>query len=210
MKLTTRNMVQRCAAATTGLILAGPIAACSAPEDDAGENPTESASVAEQTTGTDETQITNAKNDEAEETAESSEADEKAGAEEAVGFDDAVARAVDGDDMMAPIFGVLTNESAKDIEITGFSTSADAKVNQIHEVVDGQMKEMEDPLVVPAHGEVALEPGGTHFMMMELGNPVKPGQNLSLTLETSNGDVTFDTVPVRTMNAGAEGYEDLN
>ena len=110
---------------------------------------------------------------------------------------------------MASIFGTLVNHSDKDVEVTGFSSSADAQMNQIHEVVDGTMREMDEPLVVPAHGETTLEPGGTHFMLMELGHALEPGEDVDVTLETSAGEVKLDPIPVRTMGAGAEGYDDL-
>ncbi|WCZ32634.1 copper chaperone PCu(A)C [Corynebacterium massiliense] len=126
-----------------------------------------------------------------------------------VSFDNAVVRATEGDDDMASIFGTLVNHSDKDVEVTGFSSSADAQMNQIHEVVDGTMREMDEPLVVPAHGETTLEPGGTHFMLMELGHALEPGEDVDVTLETSAGEVKLDPIPVRTMGAGAEGYDDL-
>ena len=126
-----------------------------------------------------------------------------------VSFDNAVVRATEGDDDMASIFGTLVNHSDKDVEVTGFSSSADAQMNQIHEVVDGTMRDMDEPLVVPAHGETTLEPGGTHFMLMELGHALEPGEDVDVTLETSAGEVKLDPIPVRTMGAGAEGYDDL-
>jgi copper(I)-binding protein len=50
----------------------------------------------------------------------------------------------------------------------------------------GRMR-MVDHLVVPAHGQVALAPGGYHFMLMDAGKPVRPGQNVQMTLRFVDG-----------------------
>jgi copper(I)-binding protein len=40
-----------------------------------------------------------------------------------------------------------------------------------------------EEIVVPAHGEAALEPGGLHVMLMGLKGPLEEGQSFALTLE---------------------------
>jgi len=142
-------------------------------------------------------------------TAESdSDAGENAG--DALDLEDAVVRAMAEDADMTAIFGTLVNESDADIEVVAFSSSVDAGMNEIHETVDGQMQEMQDPLIIPAGGSVALEPGGAHFMLMDVKTPVLAGDEVTLTIELADGSTEeFDDVPVRTIGAGDENYGDL-
>lgn len=142
----------------------------------------------------------------------SAESDSDAGenAGDALDLEDAVVRAMAEDADMTAIFGTLVNESDADIEVVAFSSSVDAGMNEIHETVDGQMQEMQDPLIIPAGGSVALEPGGAHFMLMDVKTPVLAGDEVTLTIELADGSTEeFDDVPVRTIGAGDENYGDL-
>ncbi len=67
------------------------------------------------------------------------------------------------------------------------------------------MSHVEEP-EIPAGGELALEPGGMHVMLMELATPLEEGATFPLTLsfETA-GDVTLE-VPV--LGLGARGLEE--
>jgi hypothetical protein len=130
--------------------------------------------------------------------------------DDALDFEDAVVRAMAEDADMTAIFGTLVNESTEDIEVVGFTSSIDAGVNEIHETVDGQMREMEEPLIIPAGESVTLEPGGAHFMPMDVSEPVMPGDEITLTVELADGSTEeFDDIPVRTIGAGDENYGDL-
>lgn len=134
----------------------------------------------------------------------------EATAEEVLTFDDAVVRAKGEDNHMTAIFGTLTNHSDEDITITGFTSSLDAPKNQLHEVVDGVMQEMTEPLVVPANGTRELAAGGDHLMIMDYEHPVAAGDTVDLTFELDNGaTVEVKDIPVRTMLAGDEDYGDL-
>lgn len=129
---------------------------------------------------------------------------------DALDFEDAVVRAMAEDADMTAIFGTLVNESTEDIEVVGFTSSIDAGVNEIHETVDGQMREMEEPLIIPAGESVTLEPGGAHFMLMDVSEPVMAGDEITLTVELADGSTEeFDDIPVRTIGAGDENYGDL-
>ena len=142
----------------------------------------------------------------------SAESDSDAGenAGDALDLEDAVVRAMAEDADMTAIFGTLVNESDADIEVVAFSSSVDAGMNEIHETVDGQMQEMQDPLIIPAGGSVTLEPGGAHFMLMDVKTPVLAGDEVTLTIELVDGSTEeFDDVPVRTIGAGDENYGDL-
>ena len=124
-------------------------------------------------------------------------------------FEDAVVRANEDKDMTA-IFGTLVNHSDKDITITGFSTSLNAKVNQMHETVDGKMQEMSSPLVVKAGESHELAPGGDHFMLMEMENDIAPGESLDLKVELEGGEeLDLGEIQTRSMPAGDEDYGDM-
>ena len=130
-------------------------------------------------------------------------------AAEALTFEDAVVRANEDKDMTA-IFGTLVNHTDKDIAITGFSTSLNAKVNQIHETVDGKMQEMSSPLVVEAGESHELAPGGDHFMLMEMGNHIAPGESLDFKVELEGGEeLDLGEIQTRSMPAGDEDYGDM-
>ena len=124
-------------------------------------------------------------------------------------FEDAVVRANEDKDMTA-IFGTLVNHTDKDIAITGFSTSLNAKVNQIHETVDGKMQEMSSPLVVKAGESHELAPGGDHFMLMEMGNHIAPGESLDLKVKLEGGEeLDLGETQTRSMPSGDEDYGDM-
>ena len=50
---------------------------------------------------------------------------------------------------------------------------------------------------IPAGGEVALEPGGLHVMLLELPDPLELGETFDLTLMTDAGDAIVVNVEVR-------------
>lgn len=111
---------------------------------------------------------------------------------------------------MTAIFGNLVNHSDKDITITGFSTSLNAKVNQMHETVNGQMQEMSSPLVIKAGESHELAPGGDHFMLMKMNNQIAPGESLDLKVEVEGGEeLNLGEIQTRSMPAGDEDYGDM-
>ncbi len=116
------------------------------------------------------------------------------------------------DEMSAPMsamFGTLRNDGDAELTVTAGSTSV-ASMVELHETVktaDGQMQmqRKEGGFVIPAHGAFVLEPGGNHVMLMGLRAPLKNGDSVTVTLETSGGAVTFD-VPIRTFTGANETY----
>lgn len=121
-----------------------------------------------------------------------------------------VVRAVEDDSDMTAIFGTLENSTDSDIEVTGFYTSAEAEMNQLHQTINGQMSQMSEPLRIPAHGTFELAPGGNHLMLMGLHQPIKAGESIDVTLELKDGgEVDLGAVPARAMGAGGESYGDL-
>lgn len=169
------------------------LAACSPSEEDSAAAPSSAASSAEQD-----------KNAETSTSASSS-------AESGVTFEDAVVRAMEKDSDMTAIFGTLHNNTDKDINVVGFSSSVKAKHYEIHEVVDGVMQEKEGGFDIPAGESIELAPGGFHFMLMGVTEPVMAGETATLTLELADGStVELGDIPVRTIGAGDEDYGDMD
>jgi copper(I)-binding protein len=59
-----------------------------------------------------------------------------------------------------------------------------------------QMRKVEDGLPVEAGGELALAPGGTHFMLLGLEDALEAGEELVLTLEFAKAGWVDVVVPV--------------
>lgn len=59
------------------------------------------------------------------------------------------------------------------------------------------MQELTGGLTIPAGGEVALEPGGIHVMMLDLAAPLETGDTFDLTLNTDDGESITVSVEVR-------------
>ena len=117
--------------------------------------------------------------------------------------------APDGNDMTA-IFGTFHNNSDKDITVVGFTTSLGEASYQIHEVVDGVMRQKDGGFDIPAGGTHELAPGGDHFMVMGYAPAIEAGDTIDLILLLEGGStVTVSDVAVRTMLPGDESYGDL-
>ena len=169
------------------------LAACSPSEEDSAAAPSSAATSAE-------------KDKDAETSASAS-----SSAESGVTFEDAVVRAMKKDSDMTAIFGTLHNDTDKDINVVGFSSSVKAKHYEIHEVVDGVMQEKEGGFDIPAGESIELAPGGFHFMLMGVTEPVMAGETATLTLELADGSsVELGDIPVRTIGAGDEDYGDMD
>ena len=125
-------------------------------------------------------------------------------------FEDGVVRAMEEDSDMTSVFGTLRNTSDKDVHVIGFTSSIEAKSYQIHEVVDGVMQEKQDGFDIPAGGEVELDPGGYHFMLMGVSDPILAGESTDVTLLLDGGTTArLGDIPVRSMGAGSESYGDM-
>ena len=168
------------------------LAACSPSEEDSAAAPSSAATSAEKDKG-----------------AETS-ASASSSAESGITFEDAVVRAMEEDSDMTAIFGTLHNNTDEDINVVGFSSSVKAEHYEIHEVVDGVMQEKEGGFDIPAGESIELAPGGFHFMLMGVTEPVMAGETATLTLELADGStVELGDIPVRTIGAGDEDYGDM-
>ncbi|GAB3342732.1 copper chaperone PCu(A)C [Marilutibacter aestuarii] len=82
-------------------------------------------------------------------------------------------------------FMTIRNRGDRDDRLVSLSSPAADSVD-VHEMreVDGmmQMRPLTDGLVIPAGGEVVLEPGGYHLMFMQPVQPFVEGDAIDVTL----------------------------
>lgn len=88
----------------------------------------------------------------------------------------------------------LVNTSDKPIDLVDVSSNdyGDAMLHQTVSNGSTQKMVMVDKLTVPAHGQVAIAPGGYHVMLEGAKHKVAPGDTVHLTLKFSDGE-TLDT-----------------
>lgn len=71
----------------------------------------------------------------------------------------------------------------------------------LHESVQAQgvsrMREVGPPLVLPAHAEIALQPGGLHLMLMQPTRALRVGQPVPVTFEFDDGSRVETRLPLR-------------
>jgi copper(I)-binding protein len=87
--------------------------------------------------------------------------------------------------------------------------SADFATIEIHAMAmkGGVMKMGAAALEAPAHGELRLQPGGSHVMFVDLKRPLKGGDRLKATLFFERaGAVTVDFI-VKDSDAGMKGMD---
>lgn len=111
---------------------------------------------------------------------------------------------------MSGVFGTIRNTGSDDVHLTGVSGEIDGS-HELHETVPGgggamMMQEKEDGFVIPADGELVLEPGGNHIMLMGLEDPITTGQQIVLTLEFAGAADQDVTVSARAFEGGEENY----
>lgn len=128
------------------------------------------------------------------------------GASTTVTFDDGWAKATGTE--MTGVFGTITNPGDTDLHLTGVESDLGGSA-ELHETIPGgggmMMQEREDGFVIPAGGELVLEPGGNHIMLMELERPITTGQQITLTLEFDGAEQDV-TVSARDFQGGEEEY----
>ncbi|WP_238151599.1 copper chaperone PCu(A)C [Kribbella sindirgiensis] len=125
--------------------------------------------------------------------------------------EDAWVRATTGakDTTMTAAFLSLTNPGDTEVKLTS-ATSPIAAVVQLHEMAmqDGKMVMREKPggITVPAGSHTHLSPGGDHIMLMSLKQPLKPGDEVPLTLKFSDNTTHDLKVPVKAFTEEEEHY----
>ena len=109
---------------------------------------------------------------------------------------------------MSGVFGTLENHTDADLTIASVESDV-AGVTELHEVVDGKMREIQGDVVIPAGGSYLLEPGANHIMLMEITEPLSPGDDVTITLTMSDGSKIELVALVKDTSGANESYEDL-
>lgn len=124
---------------------------------------------------------------------------------------DGYCRAKAADSDMTACFGTLKNSSDEDITVESFSApELEGASTELHEVVDGMMRQKEGGFTIPAGGSQELMPGGEHLMIMNYPDPIEAGDTLKFTLSLSDGTEITSEFPVREQPSGEEDYGDLD
>jgi len=73
---------------------------------------------------------------------------------------------------------------------------------------DGTMKMQakQGGFVIPAEGELKLEPGANHIMLMDLTKPVQAGDQVTFDLKTSDGGSVTFTAQAKDFTGANENY----
>ncbi|MFD5224713.1 copper chaperone PCu(A)C [Microbacterium sp. NPDC058342] len=113
-------------------------------------------------------------------------------------------------DGMTAAFGVLGNPTGEDVTVVSARTDS-AKTMELHETVANDagamvMREIDGGFAIPADGDLALEPGGNHLMMMGLTAPLRAGEEVSFTLTFSDDSTMSFTAPVKDYSGANEEY----
>lgn len=129
-----------------------------------------------------------------------------------VTLEDAYIREKAADSDMTAIFGTIVNDTDTDLNLIGFSVEGldDSSTFELHEVVDGMMREIDGGYTIAADSEHALEPGADHLMIMNNNQDIEAGTDYSVTLIFADGTETTATVPVRVQPSGEEDYADMS
>jgi copper(I)-binding protein len=98
---------------------------------------------------------------------------------------------------MTSVFGTLVNNTGKDIVV--LSATSSVSPMELHEMImqGGTMVMRPKPggFVLKAGGSEQLSPGGDHLMLMQPIRPIRPGDELSVTLNLSDGTrFTFSAI----------------
>jgi copper(I)-binding protein len=122
------------------------------------------------------------------------------------------ARATPGGAKVAAGYVVIRNEGAEPDRLVSASAEV-AGAAMIHEMAmsDGvmTMRMLDDGVVIPAHGEIALKPGSYHLMLEDLKQPLKEGESFkgSLTFEKAGTvDLTFFVEAIGAKAPAHEGH----
>lgn len=114
------------------------------------------------------------------------------------------------DSGMSAAFGELENTGDSDAVIVSITSDASSMM-ELHEVVDDGsgsmvMQEKDGGFVIPAGGSLTLEPGGFHFMLMDLTAPLVAGDEATFTVTFEDGSTMDFTAPVKDFTGADENY----
>lgn len=113
---------------------------------------------------------------------------------------------------MTAAFADIDNNGDKPVTITAAATTA-AGMTELHQTVDVNgtpTMQQVSSFEVPANGQLTLEPGADHIMLMQLTAPIQAGEDINITLTCKDaGEVTF-AAQARTYQGANETYAPSN
>lgn len=120
-------------------------------------------------------------------------------ANESIHIKDPYARAVPPGQPNSAVFLQLENTSSTaHVLVSAISNVSKVVELHAHTHEDGMMKMRRiDKIDIPAHGQVRLQPGGLHIMLIKLQKTLAVGDTISITLEFNDGSKTTVETPVR-------------
>lgn len=115
------------------------------------------------------------------------------------------------DEGMTAAFGELSNNSDRDIAIVSAQTSTATAV-ELHETVEDEsgqmaMREIDGGFVIAAGDSRNLEPGGDHFMLMGITEPLTAGEEIDIRVTLDDESTVEFTASVRDFAGADENYE---
>ena len=114
------------------------------------------------------------------------------------------ARATPPKAVNSAVFGVLKNAGDKPLVLVKAQSKV-AKTVELHTAVheDGMMKMRQiSNMTIPAHGELNLQPGGLHIMLLDVQSALKEGEIVNVVLSTEQGESIDISVPVKKVSHG--------
>lgn len=129
-------------------------------------------------------------------------------AADAVTVDDAWVKAADSG--MSAAFGDIKNTGTEDVTVVSVTSPASGML-ELHETVENEsgamvMRQKDGGFTIPAGGDLVLEPGANHIMLMDLTEPLEAGDEATFTL-TFSDDSTFEfTAPTKDYSGANETY----
>lgn len=113
-------------------------------------------------------------------------------------FDGAWTRETAPNPKVGAAYGVLKNSSDTDVVIKSLKSDVAGKV-ELHEMAMDKdvmvMRKLEKP-VIPAGGELVLEPAGKHIMMMGMKQQLKADTTINIQVEFEDGSSMISEVKV--------------
>ncbi|MFF0294433.1 copper chaperone PCu(A)C [Kitasatospora sp. NPDC004615] len=113
------------------------------------------------------------------------------------------------DTEMTGVFATLVNNTGAKVTVVSGTSTVSAKT-ELHEVadVDGKptMRPKAGGFVIEANGSHELKPGADHVMLMGLSKPVKPGDEVTVTLTLDDGKTLKFTAVAKAFAGGKEDY----
>jgi copper(I)-binding protein len=113
---------------------------------------------------------------------------------------------------MTAAFGTFSTTGSTPVTVLSAQTSASSRT-ELHEVVVGDdgamtMRPKGDGFVIEPGTPHVLAPGGDHIMIMDLATPIRPGDQIDVTLSLSDGSTTRFSALAKETSGGEENYDD--